>query len=433
VVGNKRGGPLESANVEEERRQPLAVICGASATGLGIARDLGRRGVPICFADTKRHNPGLASKYVSTEFPQIIVSSSEELGRRLQELGRKLPAKAVLLQASDEMVLAVAEHRAELEDYYWIAGSVNTADALNFIDKKRFYETCLRIGMATPKTAFPQDVGEAHRCAGEFTFPIILKPVVGHKKGKRLRGKKLLFIRSPKEFKEAVNQFADSLEGLILQEYIPGTESNIWFAGVYSDSSARVRQCFVGRKLRQYPPGCGIASLAESARCPEVCRLTEELIERTGYRGICEPEFKYDERDGTFKIIEVNPRPMLWNALMSASGMDLNYYAYCDLAGLPLPECHKQHDGRRWLFAEKDVLTAVRYCLSGKLTPAAYFRSLRGVVVHPIVSRDDPSPMYRLLRHYAFRVLQQVGFGRTKTAEPPFSGISPDARKSESS
>ena len=29
---------------------PLAVICGASATGLGVGRDLGRRGVSVVFA-----------------------------------------------------------------------------------------------------------------------------------------------------------------------------------------------------------------------------------------------------------------------------------------------------------------------------------------------------------------------------------------------
>ena len=40
---------------------------------------------------------------------------------------------------------------------------------------------------------------------------------------------------------------------------------------------------------------------------PELFRLGQNLIKAAGFYGISNTEFKKDQRDGRFKLIEINP------------------------------------------------------------------------------------------------------------------------------
>ena len=68
---------------------PLAVICGASATGLGVGRDLGRRGVSVVFADYESFRPGFVSRYVSRNESGLVAGSEDELIEKLVALGSR--------------------------------------------------------------------------------------------------------------------------------------------------------------------------------------------------------------------------------------------------------------------------------------------------------------------------------------------------------
>ena len=116
---------IQSSNSTE----PLAVICGASATGLGVGRDLGRRGVSVVFADYESFRPGFVSRYVSREEAGIVAESESDLIEKLVELGRRQSVKPVLFQTTDQMVLTVAEHRERLEPHFHIADSTRSGIA----------------------------------------------------------------------------------------------------------------------------------------------------------------------------------------------------------------------------------------------------------------------------------------------------------------
>ena len=89
---------------------PLAVICGASATGLGVGRDLGRRGISVVFADYESFRPGFVSRYVSRDESGIVADSEDELIEQLVALGSRQSAKPVLFQTTDQMVLSDGQH-----------------------------------------------------------------------------------------------------------------------------------------------------------------------------------------------------------------------------------------------------------------------------------------------------------------------------------
>lgn len=383
---------------------PPVVVCGASPTGLAIARDVGRNGIDVVMADFDHSRPAFGSKYCR-RYPPIVSQDSEALVDRLVEFAKDFGERPVLLQSSDVMVELVSEYRSNLECSFTIPDSIRTEVSGQFLDKARFYDVCSEHGIPTPKTAFPQSLHDLISNLDDFQFPLILKPILGHVWRDRLRGKKLLVFQSRDEIESFIETIGEELSGLMVQELIPGPESNLWIGGYYSDCEGRVRCRFVGKKLRQHPYRFGSASLVESRWNSRVDELSEKLIDLIGYRGVCGTEFKFDERDGVYKAIEVNPRATLWFGVIAASNVPLHHYAYCDLAGLPTPEVGQQADGVRWLFFEKDLVTVGKQIMAGELSPISYLRSLRGVTSHAVFSPTDIMPTVRSLSYYARRIL----------------------------
>ena len=383
----------------------MAVICGASATGLGVGRDLGRRGVSVVFADYESFRPGFASRYVSRDEAGIVAESENDLIEKLVELGARQQLKPVLFQTTDQMVLTVAEHRQRLELHYHIADSTRPGIADVVTDKKSFYDLCLLHDVVTPRTVFPETLEGALAVRSEFDFPVIVKPIHGHLWRERLKGRKLLTAATPQQLEQLLKRFADDIQDLMIQELIPGPESNLWIGGLYlRQADGEPGAIFTGRKLRQHPPGFGSASLADARHNDDVVNLSLSFLQNIGYRGVCGTEFKFDERDSQYKMVEVNPRQTLWFALIGAAGIPLNYYAYCDLAELPLPESGRLRDGAKWILFEKDLITSIGYMLKGKLGFFRWLGSYRNIRVHAVMSLKDRKPMLNTLRTYGVRV-----------------------------
>ena len=388
-----------------DRDWPLAVVSGASATGLGVGRDLGRRGVSVLFADYESFRPGFVSRYVDRNEAGIVAKSEQDLIDKLIELGERQSQKPVLFQTTDQMVLTVAQHREELAQHFHIANSTRTGIADVVTDKKSFYELCVKHGVVSPRTVFPASLDEALVVKSDFDFPVIIKPIHGHLWRERLKGRKLLTAATPDEFEQIVRKFADDIQELMIQELIPGPESNLWIGGLYlRQSDGEPGAIFTGRKLRQHPPGFGSASLADACQNDDVVNLSVKFLQEIGYRGVCGTEFKFDERDSQYKMVEVNPRQTLWFALIDAAGIPLNYYAYCDLAGLPLPEVGSLREGTKWILFEKDLITSIGYILKGKLGLFRWLGSYRNIRVHAVMSTSDLRPMFSILRTYAVRI-----------------------------
>jgi predicted ATP-grasp superfamily ATP-dependent carboligase len=76
---------------------------------------------------------------------------------------------------------------------------------------------------------------------------------------------------------------------------------------VYSAAS-RLLAAFTARKVRQWPPGGGVTAYGISTRDDDLLQLVRPFFDRVGWRGPAEVELKLDPRDGTHKVLEINPR-----------------------------------------------------------------------------------------------------------------------------
>jgi predicted ATP-grasp superfamily ATP-dependent carboligase len=324
-------------------------------------------------------------------------------------MAQQLEGRPVLFPTSDAMVCAIAETRSELDPHFAIPPSIQPETTDKLVNKRRFYEACCEAGIDAPKTAFAEKPCELRELTKDFAFPLLLKPQSGHLWREELGGKKLLVVNSLADLDDAIDRFGERCDELMVQELIPGEEENIWVAGVHIRTDNELGCMFVGRKLRQHPPRFGSASLAESRYRPEIAKLSLEFLDHIGFQGVCGTEFKFDARDGKYKMIEVNQRQTLWFSLISAAGIDLNYIAYCDLAGIePELEQQTQADGVRWAYLEKDLLSSVHYALRGELSLPAWWRSLKGVRSHAVMSVNDPLPMLAQGRYLLSQGLRRV-------------------------
>jgi len=202
-------------------------------------------------------------------------------------------------------------------------------------------------------------------------------------------------VSSAAELRTAYSELAGTDPDFIVQEVIPGGDDRLWCALCYLGDERRSDCIFVARKLRQYPPGFGSASLAESRWDPEVADLSLAFLRGVGFRGFCATEYKRDPRDGRFKMIEVNARVPLWVSLATAAGVDLPYVGFADLVGAPC-ECGEQVDGVRWVFAAKDLSSAFHYARKGVLGWSEWRASLRDCRAEAVWASDDPLPALRL-------------------------------------
>jgi predicted ATP-grasp superfamily ATP-dependent carboligase len=80
------------------------------------------------------------------------------------------------------------------------------------------------------------------------------------------------------------------------------------------------------------------------------------LVGQLGLCGIFSAEFKRDEREGSFKLIEVNPRPWWYVEFAATCGADVCVPAYRDALGLPVGEASPYRHGVRLVYPYYDWL-----------------------------------------------------------------------------
>jgi predicted ATP-grasp superfamily ATP-dependent carboligase len=74
------------------------------------------------------------------------------------------------------------------------------------------------------------------------------------------------------------------------------------------------------------------------------------------FHGVSQVEFKYDERDDQYKLLEINGRPWSWIKLPAFSGVNLPLIQYYDLTGDPRLDAALGAQQRDGFFFVRDAL-----------------------------------------------------------------------------
>ena len=339
--------------------QPHAVIMGLSPTGLYVARELGRLSIPLLGID-KDFGCGFLSRYFHGAAGTWKITETDTLLEKLLTFAAGLAHKPVLIPTNDFFIAFVIAHNAALSAAFSMAPCY-TATAQLLLDKSRFHALCVRHGMQTPATWLLSSMADIDSIIDAVPVPCLLKPTFIHQAKYYMQGSKAFVVHSHEELREHGARIPPETGSWLVQEIIPGQESNITLLAGYASHNPAAQDSFTARKLRQFPPGLGSASRAISACCTDTTEQALQFIEQIGFEGIYGAEFKRDPRDGQLKIIEINPRPTLWFQLSNTSGKQLSAMAYYDLAGIPVPARAPQENGVVWIYALKDFASALYY------------------------------------------------------------------------
>ena len=356
--------------------------------GLGIARSLGRLGVSVRCCHDSLDVPAASSRY-DVE-PLAFTGAGGEALEFLKRLGTRL-GRAILIPTDDVSSVLVAEHGEELREWFLFPRQPPGL-AAKLYSKQGMDELCRSLGVPTPHTTFPTSRAEVEALADETRYPLVIKGIDSWALADRT-GTRIAIVESKDELLSAYDRLEDPDDpNLMLQEYIPGGPETVWMFDGYFDEQSECRFGVTARKLRQFPPYTGLTSLGVVERNERVLEQTTSLMREVGYRGILDIGWRYDARDDTYKLLDVNPRVgATFRLFVGRGGMDVVRALYLDLTGQSVPR-DEAHDGRRWVVENLDLTSSRKYVADGKLTWREWARSFRGVEEAAWFARDDPKP-----------------------------------------
>jgi D-aspartate ligase len=373
-------------------KMPYAVVAGLDCfTGLQTARILRARGVPVIGVAS---DPG--NFCCRTRVCERIIAAdttNTELIRALETLGSELTSRAVLFPCTDQSVSLISKHRQQLLGSYHV--QLPRAETVEMLmDKISFYAYAQEQGLPIPRTFLLHDRAEAERAAAALSYPCILKPPRRSPAWQQNTKTKAFKLDTADEFLRTYDQCASWADVLMAQEWIEGSDADLYSCNCYFGADGEPLVTFIARKLRQWPPETGTSCLGEEVRNDVVLQESLRLFRGVNYLGLGYVEMKRDRRTGAHYIIEPNiGRPTGRSAIAEAGGVELLYTMYCDAVGKPLPANREQlYRGAKWIYWRKDIQSAWYYWRRGDLSLREWWQSWRGRKFSAVFSWSDPAP-----------------------------------------
>jgi predicted ATP-grasp superfamily ATP-dependent carboligase len=368
-------------------RPPVVVLQVNYANGLTLIRDLERQGVPVLGLDPNPRALGLHSRLAAGMLCPDPLDDEEAFVLFLEELGERLPQKAVVFPTHDEYIWPLSRHADRLSPWYLIPFA-RWPVMERLYDKRAQLEAAARAGCAIPRTVYLESEDDLGR-VDDIEYPGILKPVDSLAFRRRFFTN-VLAVEGPGHVRRIWPQIAD-LGGMVLQERVPGADDQLFTVGSYLDRESRPLAVFTGHKLRQHPRGAGSCTLGVSRWDEALARSAVDLLQELKYWGVSQVEYKRDPRDGRFRLMEINARHWLWHSLAAVSGVNLSYVAYRDAIGTPFL-APRQKDGAKWIVATKDLPLALRDVWRRQSSLLEVMRSLSGLRIDGVLTPRDPVP-----------------------------------------
>lgn len=401
-------------------KEPLAVVLGASVNGLSFVRSLGRRGIPTLLLDSEPLI-GTYTRYSKVLLLPPVEEKPEAWVEFLDFAGSHLVAPGILFGTSDAHCVFMAEQADVLSrQFHFIVPNREAMESI--VNKRAQYCIAEAAGIPIPKSYFPQTAEEVRRLATDLVFPCILKPYKAHVARKKA-SKKVAVMSSAEELVTEYERIVTRDVRYMIQEIIPGEDTALFGYLAFWDAEGCERQWLTRRKLRQFPPRYGDGSLQITVEEPRVAELSRRLLKAFNYRGLVGVEFKFDARDQTYRLMEINPRTVSGNQLAVSAGVDFPWIAYRYLTGSNIETAPGGafRAGVKYVNEEWDFKAYLALRKTGGLTLRDWLRSVRHSSARAIGAWDDPFPLivvfWRFLRAF-FRDLRARACGDLKNSRP---------------
>ncbi len=335
-----------------------AVIVGGGLNALGIVRSLGSQDVPLLVIGTDSRSPAMRSRYGK----KLVVPSLEgtDFIERLLDAGKDISGPAVLFLTEEKTVITVSEHRGAVSGKFLIRLPEHER-LMALMQKEGFQKLAEAIHAPVPKTVRLQGLTDLPQLE-HLTYPCVLKPnVKDYTYGARF--KKAYKVASATEAAELYRQIEPVLADMVVQEWIEGSDAEIYFCLQYIGAHGERISSFTGRKIRSWPLRVGGTASCTAAWDfhEELSDMTHAFFNRVGFSGMGSMEYKRDERDGRFYMVEPTvARTDFQEEVATVNGVNIPLAAYRHETGLPpvrsqpekVPTMWRDPLSDRWAFKE---------------------------------------------------------------------------------
>ncbi len=377
-----------------------AVVFGLFETGLGVIRSLGQKGIKVIGVDFKK-DIGCYSRYVTPlKCPHPLLNEAEFLDWIALEFSSKTEKYPVFF-TSDDFLFAFSKNREQLSKYFFF-NLPNHSILERISNKFSQFQLAKNAGIEVPETFVVNNVIELIEFSKiNITFPLFIKGLdVNLWRNKISDSVKGYLVNDVSEFIERTLKIIEKEVPVIIQEVIEGPDTNHFKYCSYVSSSGNILGEFTLRKIRQNPIHFGVGAVVESIEKPDLIGIGRKLFSSIGFNGIGSAEFKYDNKDGKLKLIEINPRYWQQNYLSTFCGVNFPYLNYLDL----LLESPKKiiifEADVKWVNLYMDFDSFINYRKEGVLTFSSWRNSLKGKKCYHDFILSDPLP-----------VLYEISFG----------------------
>ena len=355
-----------------------------SPRALAICRSLGRQGVHVTCADETAFNLAFFSRYcrARTIYPSPLHSPRDFVEHLLDYLTRY--PQDCIIPVKEESLDAILANRDEFEQLTRLPFPPTPIFQI-CRDKNRTMELAARMGIPHPRTVLPTDLNQVKDLSGSLRAPLVIKP------RRSCSGLGIYYVQDVAQLYETYCKVHEQYPFPMIQEEIPAGEK--FDVACLFDENSRPLATFAQKEIRWFPLRDGASTVQESVWRPDLVDLAVQLLQKAGWTGIAEAEFMVDPRDGTPKLLEVNPR--FWGSVQLAiqSGVDFPYMLYEWACGRPVQPVHDYKVGRlcRQLLPY-DLMNFVANPDRFKMQPS-FFNFFDPNCGHNLFSASDPGPL----------------------------------------
>ncbi len=388
----------------------VLVTDGDERSTVAVVRSLGRMGLSVAVAEKRLNSLSGCSKYCSGQFvfPPPAVDPSGFLRALLKHV--ESHSFKLVIPMTDLTCTLCAEIATELGQHTKLAlPEVETY--LRASDKAELLKLAAALDVPVPRSYFPENETELSDMADEFTYPIVIKSrrsrvrtdngfLFGH----------VTYAASKEELLRKFSLSHQSIPRPIIQERVDGPGCGLFVIC----REGEILATFAHRRLREKPPSGGVSVLRESAPLDErICAYSAKLLRALRWTGVAMVEFKLDQSDNSYRLMEINGR--FWGSLQLAvnCGLDFPYWVYqLSQRVQPVPPPDYPVGVRlRWVLGDLDHLLAIWTRKRAKLSlPEGYPGRLTvlkdfllecfGSTPGEMWTQDDPGPGRREAADY---------------------------------
>lgn len=370
----------------------LPVLLGTDANAYGMARSFheayGIRSLALGkfpLLETKHSHILKVKTFENFDQPEVFLKVLKQLANNYQHKYEHM----ILIACGDRYAELVSSYKEILSQDFHVPYVDNTL-RLQLEDKEKFYTTCENYGLDYPKT-FVITKANQNNYEVPFAFPVAAKAsdsityVNLDFPGK----KKSYKADSPEELQAIVKKVYDAgYEGsFIVQDFIPGDDATMFVLNSYSDANGKVRAMCLGQcVLEDYTPeGIGNYNAIIQKAVPEVYDTYRRFLEAIHFVGFSNFDMKYDERDKTYKVFEINIRQGRSSFFTTASGCNLVTYLVEDLIEKEAAsETYYHNNPSLWRHVPKQILK--------KYSPARVQKEINGLLAE---GNDTTTLLYK--------------------------------------